>query len=326
MSIIYQSAVGPFSPETPGVASMLATSSRDVSRSDANVASVRRFVENVDSKNSSAERRDAAPDAERLVAEGVRVFDILRACTAADTCSLDSVRIASESDLEMSRLLTVLHRSTPYLLVMFEDGAQELVALSSFFMQMTKLPADESSPRRLPLDPSMFCRRVDENSSLKHCVDLLLQGGGGVGRGGGWEALAVTRFDGSIIGKISLGDVLQRIQDAVAVLQPMTNTIEAHCDDEAGTVGSTRAAVPTWSLSNEIVQLHKEVTAMHRAFATAGSSGGADLEGERRASKSLDSLITLVGGSQGLPNTAQHGSAPGTLPAITPSDIGCCGN
>jgi hypothetical protein len=31
--------------------------------------------------------------------------------------------------------------------------------------------------------------------------------------------LAVTKKGGGIIGKISLGDVLQRIQDAMAVLQ-----------------------------------------------------------------------------------------------------------
>ena len=194
--------------------------------SDANVSSVRRFVEDVDSKYGSAERiqssgaRTYSPDVDKLVAEGVRVADVLRVCLASDTCSLDSVCIASESDLEMSRLLTVLHRSTPYLLVMFDDGAQELMALSSFFMQALKLPAEEDQQRLLP-DPAMYCRKIDENASLKHCLDLLLQGGSAGGRGsGGWEALAVTRGSaGSIIGKICLGDILQRVQDAVAVLQ-----------------------------------------------------------------------------------------------------------
>lgn len=159
--------------------------------SDANVSSVRRFVEDCDNKYGSVERAQSSgtrafvPDAEKLVAEGVRVADILRVCTAADTCSLDCVRIASESDLEMSRLLEVLHRSTPYVLIMLDDGGQELIALSSFFMQALKLPADEASPRRLPLDPAMYCRKVDENASLKHCLDLLLQGGTVGGRGGG---------------------------------------------------------------------------------------------------------------------------------------------
>ena len=58
------------------------------------------------------------------MAEDIRIEDVLGLCTAADTCSLDSVCVVSERDLEISRLLTVLHRSSPFVLVLFDNGQQ----------------------------------------------------------------------------------------------------------------------------------------------------------------------------------------------------------
>lgn len=119
---------------------------------------VRRYVSEADEKYNSgvgsalsALKRTQQPDAENLVAEQVRIDDVLRLCTAADSCSLESVSVVSETDLALPRLLSVLHRSAPFLLIVFDEGRQELVGV----------------PMRCCVDVSIACpRRVSPYQQL----------------------------------------------------------------------------------------------------------------------------------------------------------------
>ena len=113
---------------------------------------VRRYVSEADEKYNSgvgsalsALKRTQPPDAENLVAEQVRIDDVLRLCTAADSCSLESVSVVSETDLALPRLLSVLHRSAPFLLIVFDEGRQELVGV----LMRCRVDVSFACPRRV---------------------------------------------------------------------------------------------------------------------------------------------------------------------------------
>lgn len=162
-----------------------------------------------------------------------------------------------------------------------------MTGLSSIFGELLKGPGDGE---RLALGTATCCRKVSEDTSLSQCVPLLLQGDG---------ALAVTRRDGLIIGKLCLLDVWQRVQDVMAVV----HSSGAHsvalpvpgmaADDALGSRGSTADATVTAKLARDTVSIRQDVEQMRALFGASASGnrgGGADAE-MRRAGKALDELV-----------------------------------
>ncbi|EKX38027.1 hypothetical protein GUITHDRAFT_144522 [Guillardia theta CCMP2712] len=270
-------------------------------------SSIRKSLKRSDGNDQESQRRQDPSDDEWFTL----ATDVLSSLTALDASSLHGVRVVSEDDLRVGSLISLYNVLNPYLLLMRDDGQQDIIGMK-FLFHFISNKENFNIKSNISFKHSQFrLRKVSHTASLMECLHNLLKP---TSPDGVEDALAVMHGN-CVTGVVSLASILQILQESLSLVQPLMTSVQSLCNDMDVVEPNRAVSSEVWNWENEAVRLMKDLRKLKDlSFLSQADETIMKASGER--------IISFIASSHQLnkpesQNTGMISSDPVNVKAVT---------